>query len=473
MRRIVSLALALATLLPLTAAAQETALALGPDGSGAVEIRELLARELLDRGHGLVSDDEVAETIGGSLTADPAPSTLEGWAEALQVDLLIAVFIDRSSRDATTLRVSVHLRRDHTTTTASREVADGPLADTALALVRNLLSLVEPHLGDDDDDTPEETAPIEEPSEPEALATEPVPPPPLADEEEEENEEDGRVQLILNSTLLGFSLMSGVLFAADVQDPRLFSPIFLVGGAGGLVTSLLIYRRWRVSRGDNAVVAAGGWYGAGLGVLMAGILGYDQLRWLMTGGLVGQVAGLAAGIVAAAFTEISSGDGAVIHSGAIWGLFLGGVAATLIWDSDPRTSYGLVLAGMLAGVGAGALTAHLVEISAGRTAVIDLCGFLGVLLGASIGTPIIVDSQNAGHMRAYAGILLGTAAIGIGIGALVTRNWDRPREGDGDEAASSSRGQVSFVPVPTVIPPAPSAPWAGLGLGVQLVGGTW
>jgi hypothetical protein len=211
-----------------------------------------------------------------------------------------------------------------------------------------------------------------------------------------------------------------------------------------------------------------------MGVLMAGVLGFDDIRWLMTGGMIGQLAGLGAGILAAALTEISAGDGVVIHSGSIWGLVLGAVMATLVWDDDPRTSYGLILAGLATGIGLGGLASHFVEISAGRAAVIDLCGLLGVLLGASVGTPIIVDSQSAGHSRAYAGILLGTAAIGIGLGALMTRNWDRQRRQPGEQRRESgTRGQVSFAPIPTLIPPAPTAPRSAVGLGVQLVGGTW
>jgi len=268
--------------------------------------------------------------------------------------------------------------------------------------------------------------------------------------------------------------MTGILLAADVRDPRLFAPMLLLGGGAGLMTSLLIYRRWRVCRGDNAVVAAGGWYGGATGLLLTGAIGFGSYRSLSLGGLVGQVAGLTVGIIAAAYTEISAGDAAVLHSGALWGLFLGGVTSALVWHEDQRTSYALILAGLLTGIAAGGLTSHFVEVDSRRTAIIDLCGMLTMLLGAAIGTPLIVDDQSAGHFRAYAGILLGAAAVGIGFGALITRVRGRDREETEEQRRRRERnGTVSFAPVPTIIPPAPTAPRSGVGLGVQLVGGTW
>jgi hypothetical protein len=190
----------------------------------------------------------------------------------------------------------------------------------------------------------------------------------------------------------------------------------------------------------------------------------------MTGGLVGQAVGIAGGILAAAYTEISAGDGALVHSGAVWGLFGGGVLATLVSHEDVRATYGMILAGLYAGLGAGVLTARLVEISAGRAAIIDLCGLLGVLLGASVGTPIIIDSTSSGHLRAYAGILLGAAAAGLGIGTLLTRRWDQRGEA---EAARRQRLVARLpVPVPVVIPPAAGIPNSAPALGFQLVGGT-
>jgi hypothetical protein len=109
---------------------------------------------------------------------------------------------------------------------------------------------------------------------------------------------------------------------------------------------------------------------------------------------------------------------------------------------------------------------------------VDLCGLLGVLLGASVGIPIIVDSQSSGHLRAYAGILLGAAAAGIGLGVVLTRRWDEARDRRRPSRRERRRrqgrnGEVSFMPVPTIIPPAEAVAGARATLGVQVLGGTW
>lgn len=297
------------------------------------------------------------------------------------------------------------------------------------------------------------------------------PPPPISNERERETSR--RAQLAINATMLGLALMAGVLFAADVQDPRLFAPILLLGGGGGLATSLLVDRRWPISRGDNSILGAGGWYGAAAGILVAGLIGTTDLRWLMTGSLIGETLGLTAGILAAAFSHVTVGDGAMLHTGAVWGLFTGGVIATLVLASEPQASFGMVLGGLASGLGVGVLLMHFVEVSSGRATVINLCGLLGILLGASVGIPLIIEDQNAGHLRAYAGILLGAAAAGLGLGVLLTRHWDeRRRERRGTRRRSRARGTVTWTPTPTIIPPAP-ARGARAALGVQLIGGTW
>ncbi len=467
-------------ILPSAAAAESGAVAVGSAASDVEpETLRRTATDLLEaQGISLEAEDRVLTVTGGSLTSEPVPSAIEGWAAELVVDIFVAVHVSDASDGQVTLWVTLYQSESQRATSARLDADLGVIAE---ALEQLFETLLEP--GSAEEDTTGESPSAEEPTAPEEVgdgviplsevpeepANEAPPPPPP------ERSRSGRVQFVLNSTVMGLSLMAGVLFAADVDDPRLFAPILLVGGAGGLAASLVIDRRWSVSRGDNSILAVGGWYGAATGVLIAGVSGNDDLRWLMTGGLIGEVVGLSAGIISAVFSEVSSGDGAVIHSGTIWGLASGVALATLVRLDDPRWSYGMILIGLHVGLGAGALISRFVEVSAGRMAVIDLCGLLGVLLGASIGIPIIVDSQSAGHMRAYAGILFGAAAAGIGLGILLTRRWDEARErGRPSQQEHRRRNtQISFAPVPTVIPPSPAVRGSRPTLGLQVIGGTW
>lgn len=430
-----------------------------------IDTRSLVAHaagDLLSQGYRLIAESEALEAVNDDLEEEPSAEELERWAEILEADLIVVVFLASPQENGVHARIHIHLASLHQTSVIERETTTDELGNTVESLVREVLAQAQNDaLSHGDVQTSD--ADGEDAAE--------RPPPPL---EQPELPHEGRAQLILDGTLLGLSIMTGILLAADVRDPRLFAPMLLLGGGAGLMTSLLIYRRWRVSRGDNAVAAAGGWYGAGTGLLLTGLIGFDHYRSLSLGGLIGQVAGLTVGIIAAAYTEISAGAGALLHSGALWGLVLGAATSTLVWHDDQRTSYGLILAGLLTGIAAGGLLSHFVEVTPGRTAIIDLCGMLTVLLGAAVGAPIIIESQSAGHFRAYAGILLGAAAAGIGLGVLVTRAWERNRERrQGRRRRREGHGSVSFAPIPTIIPPAPTTPRAGVGLGVQLVGGTW
>lgn len=480
--------------LPSMALAEVGAVAFGSSTAEvpAETLQDIVVEALRARGIEVVPEAEVLAVTDGALTAEPLPSSLETWAAELEAEALVAAYAEDGEGDVISVRVTVYRTNVARTLSGSTTCQPDGIGQALSNLLVSLLvdsdapnDVAEPE-ADDMDGSSSDTgeSEVDEPQSdaesdivpiadlPEVDEAAPPPPPP------ENQRRSGRVPFILNSTALGLSLMAGVLFAADVEDPRLFAPILLVGGAGGLTAAMLIERRWSVSRGDNSIIATGGWYGAATGVLVAGAAGFQDVRWLVTGGLIGQIVGLSAGIVTSVYTEISVNDGAVIHSGAIWGLGAGGVLATLVWHSDRRASYGLILTGLVAGLGVGALVSRFVDVSAGRVVVVDLCGLLGVLLGASVGIPIIIDSQSSGHLRAYAGILLGAAAAGIGIGVLLTRRWDETRDRRRPSRRERRRrqnrgGEMSFVPVPTVIPPAEAIAGARATLGVQLLGGTW
>lgn len=450
-----------AFLLPAAAHAERAVLVVGVRGGElAPEPAEAVGELLASLGLELLDVEALGRVVPGPIDREPAPGELEAWASALESDLVVSLFFE-ADEGFTAVRVTVLDRASRGAVSASESAPPEELGAVAHRLVASLLGADERRHAEREDEAPLPAERLEPPP--------PPPPPPVP---EPPARPEGRVGFVLNSTALGLSLMAGVLLAADVRDVRLFAPILLLGGGGGLAVSLLVSRHRAVSPGDNSIVGVGGWWGAGMGILVAGAAGFDELRWLATGSVVGQALGLAAGIAAAAFTEVSAGDGAVIHSGALWGLFSGGVLASLVSHRDPRASHGMVLAGLSAGLAAGVLSAHLVEISAGRAAIIDLCGFIGVLLGASVGTPIIIDSQSAGHVRAYAGVLLGAASLGLGLGALLTRRWDVGQDEPGAPAPRPSRTLARIpIPVPTIIPAAAELPGSRPAFGVQLVGG--
>jgi hypothetical protein len=111
-------------------------------------------------------------------------------------------------------------------------------------------------------------------------------------------------------------------------------------------------------------------------------------------------------------------------------------------------------------------------------ALIDLSGLLGVLLGGSLGTPLIFEDPTENDKRWYSAIMLVSAAAGISLGALLTRDMD-----DSDNVAAAAMievepaGEVSFhvpVPRPWIDPGLANARLAPrLGLWVGLAEGNW
>ena len=129
-----------------------------------------------------------------------------------------------------------------------------------------------------------------------------------------------------------------------------------------------------------------------------------------------QVAGLAAGVGLWRSWHPDPGEVALANSGLVWGAVLSAYGH-LMFDADTdHELQTVVLLGDL-GLVAGALIAHEVPMSRGRTLLIDLGGVLGTLAG---GLVVISgdDDQTAGTT------LFVTTAAGLVIAGFATRGWD-------------------------------------------------
>ena len=121
----------------------------------------------------------------------------------------------------------------------------------------------------------------------------------------------------------------------------------------------------------------------------------------------------------------SSGDVALANSGGIWGVAAGGLALLLVESPGEDAILGTLLAGAGVGLGAGALAGTKVEISRGRSLLVDAGGLVGGLVGLSI--PLFARSEDS---RAYG--VSGLLGLGAGLagGAWLTRGWDDDAEAD-------------------------------------------
>jgi hypothetical protein len=261
------------------------------------------------------------------------------------------------------------------------------------------------------------------------------------------------------------------------------SPTLLMGAGAGLAGALLADYYLPIDMAEAAITGAGGWWGLLEGGLLSLTLGADGMHELAPWSLLGWGLGLGTGITLAATVDLTSGDVALTNSAAGWGTFVGAAIDGIIFGRDVFTTstaydYAFPFTGLNAGLAAGIVTSLFVDLSRGRMALIDLSGFLGVLLGGSLGIPLIFEEPTANDKRWYSAIMLVSAAAGISLGALLTRNMD-----DSDNAAAAAMielepgGEVSLhfpVPRPWIDPGLANARLAPrLGVWVGLAEGNW
>ncbi len=127
-----------------------------------------------------------------------------------------------------------------------------------------------------------------------------------------------------------------------------------------------------------------------------------------------QFTGLAGGLGLWRVWRPTPGEVGLANSGLLWGALLSVYGQLLI--DDGVTLRRTVVLGDL-GLVAGALIAHQVPMSRGRTLIIDLGGVLGSLAGGLF-TLSTSSDQTAG------GVLFTTTAAGLVIAGLATREWD-------------------------------------------------
>jgi hypothetical protein len=234
----------------------------------------------------------------------------------------------------------------------------------------------------------------------------------------------GRAVLAVNGALFGAFTAYSVQRASGSDDPRLLYPLLALGTGIGIGAALLASEEWDVSTGDAWYLAAGAWWGAGAGVLIANGRHVqpltDRYAWGVGGGLVG----LGLATFALTRSKMDEGDAALTHSGGALGMFLGGLGelayrGATTADVTPYTGAGY---GTAIGLVAAGTIAEFVQVSPSRVMLVDLGAGLGALAGAAAGSPLVFQDVTEAKARGFALATLGGAVAGGGIAWLLTRD---------------------------------------------------
>lgn len=225
-----------------------------------------------------------------------------------------------------------------------------------------------------------------------------------------------RGELVFWQTVGGISLGANGCQLLDCSTARETAAVYMATVGGSLALSLVATRRG-IRNGEAQLYNSAQTWGAWNGLLLND--GFAEDRDEAAVAIATQLGGLGAGIGLWQVWRPTAGDVALTNTFLVWGTVLT-LWGHLSADEAPALRT-IVIAGDVAIV-AGALVSRQVKMSRGRTLLIDVGGILGTMAGGLVA----VGTESSGS-EASVGVpfLLGTA-VGLGIAAAATQNWDAP-----------------------------------------------
>jgi len=244
----------------------------------------------------------------------------------------------------------------------------------------------------------------------------------------------GRTELVIGSMVLGGAI--GPLLVGAISGTTHFTQsgagiaTLLLSSAAGIgagFTGAFLTTRGGVPVGTSSILIGAGGFGTGMGAALAlGLNTSDRNVYGIT--LAGSAVGLTAGVLAARFGHVSSGDAAMVNSGGIWGTAGAALLAQAIpWGSSDHTPSAsqtgwMVLGGSAFGLAAGILSAKFLERTRTEVAIVDLSTLVGTGLGFALGYAVGVNN-GSDSVTSGARFALGVLALGLVSGVFIARNW--------------------------------------------------
>ncbi len=257
-----------------------------------------------------------------------------------------------------------------------------------------------------------------------------------AQEDEEdapvEKDQSGRLELSISATMYAMMMTFTIMYAAEVKEWYWYPPALLLGGGTALAASLLITWKLKVTSGDAAMFDACLGWGIANGTLIPFAAGYFDYKPALIGIAVGGGVGLVGGILVAALSDPSRGDAGLMSTMANWGSMLSvGLAWLAIPDLPGKIEHWMIAAivGMDVGIAAGIVSSFFLEVSPRRLGFINLAGYLGALLGATVGLPVVLAPKHIEdkHWKGYGAMVVSFSALGLVLGSILTKKLDEKK----------------------------------------------
>lgn len=274
--------------------------------------------------------------------------------------------------------------------------------------------------------------------------------------------EDGRTELVVWSTLYGLWLGVAIpgMLGASGSEP--YGLGLLVGGPVGFAAARGATANTPIGAGQAEAITWGGSWGTWQGFGWAHVFDPGQncpshtdsgfvycdpgpstravFGWMVAGGL----AGTGAGIAAARGRDIPPGDATLVSLGSLWGTWYGVALGVIAGLEDDALLASTLIGGNL-GAGTGALLGRAYPVSRTDARIASIIGVVGGLAGAGI--DLIVQPSNEKVAMAIPAV---TSAFALGLGASRIRlgraSQDREEAGAGG-AEWSLGGDIFPLPV--------------------------
>jgi hypothetical protein len=310
------------------------------------------------------------------------------------------------------------------------------------------------------------------------------------DEEEEEGEDEppvekdqsGRLELSISATMYAMMMTFTIMYAADVKEWYWYPPGLLLAGGAALAASLLITWKLKVTSGDAAMFDACLGWGIANGTLIPIAAGHFDYKPAFIGVAVGGGVGLVGGILVAALSDPTRGDAGLMSTFANWGTMLSvGLAWLAMPDLPGKIEDWMIAAivGMDVGIAAGVVTSFFLDVSPKRLGFINLAGYLGALVGATVGLPVVLVPKNIEdkHWKGYGAMVVSFSALGLLLGSLLTKKLDEKKVEKGLSPlpfllAHDTSGWALGIPSVSLLP-GPDGTGIVRGAQLSLMGGTF
>lgn len=268
----------------------------------------------------------------------------------------------------------------------------------------------------------------------------------------------GRAVLALHAAALGGYVGYALQRTSGSDDARLTYPLAALGAGVGVGAAMIVAEEWNIDVPQAWFLGAGILWPAVATLLIVEPDDTETPGQRQMLGLVGAVGGVTLATAGLVLGDVTEGGAALTHSGAGLGALLGGLAEMSVEGDAELTPREGVGWGALSGVIlAGAVATQIEAPSATDMLFIDLSALLGGLLGAAVGTPVLVsqDPSPARDRIWLSGIMAGTIS-GAALSYWITQSGDaRPAA----EPAPARGVSVS-----------PRLGWMGMPLGLGFVG---